>query len=422
MVFKRKSEGGSNASALFTVCSSFSRNGKYFGVLLLALLVIQNTSAVLLARYTRTKYDYNVNHMLLVAEIIKLATSIFLEGLTFVKVEDEETMPITHSPAGSAQGKKLCCLLSRLSALCQSFKIHIFDNPKDALKLTIPAGLYLLQNTLVYISISLVPVPLFTVTQQTKLVTTALLSVILLKRTYDKTQWYSILALCVGAAICILSHHKPGSEESEESSSSTASSLFGLLLIVLSNFCGSIAGVYFELVIKGKESSTSQLLPSIWMRNIQLATFSICILCVKILSDSKEESRPFFYDFTPLLWIQITIFAWGGLLVAGVIKYTDSVQKGLAAGLSVISASALSMEIEGSAVSLDFIVGSILAIGGIFFFANPKLEVGRIPCPSAKSLSIKKIFGAMIFVIPFFFFMKDYGLLEDIKPHFTPVQ
>ena len=76
---------------------------------------------------------------------------------------------------------------------------------------------------------------------------------------------------------------------------------------------------------------------------------------------------------------------------------------------------------SGASVSLSY-NGSILAIGGIFFFANPKLEVGKIPCPSAKSLSIKKIFGAMIFVIPFFFFMKDYGLLEDIKPHFTPVQ
>jgi hypothetical protein len=102
MFRKDNSEGGSSASALFTVCSSFS-SGQYFGTALLCLLVIQNTSAVLLARHTRLKYNYNVDHMLLISEIMKLVTSIVLEALTFVKVEDEEKNPMT-------EGNNLVCV------------------------------------------------------------------------------------------------------------------------------------------------------------------------------------------------------------------------------------------------------------------------------------------------------------------------
>jgi len=295
-------EGGSSASALFTVCSSFS-SGQYFGTALLCLLVIQNTSAVLLARHTRLEYNYNVDHMLLISEIMKLVTSIVLEALTFVKVEDEETIPMTEGNNDGTRSKRFS-MCNRGCALLQSFRTHIWDNPRDALKLTVPAGLYLLQNSLVYYSISLVPVPLFQITQQTKLVTTAFLSVLVLKRSYDRTQWYSILSLCVGAAICILSHASDKSsgenvdDPADADNINAASSLFGLLLIILSNLSSSVAGVYFEVVIKGKEGTASKILPSIWMRNIQLAIFTICIISAKLLSSDRPPfstiSRPFY--------------------------------------------------------------------------------------------------------------------------------
>jgi UDP-sugar transporter A1/2/3 len=419
-------EGGSSASALFTVCSSFS-SGQYFGTALLCLLVIQNTSAVLLARHTRLEYNYNVDHMLLISEIMKLVTSIVLEALTFVKVEDEETIPMTEGNNDGTRSKRFS-MCNRGCALLQSFRTHIWDNPRDALKLTVPAGLYLLQNSLVYYSISLVPVPLFQITQQTKLVTTAFLSVLVLKRSYDRTQWYSILSLCVGAAICILSHASDKSsgenvdDPADADNINAASSLFGLLLIILSNLSSSVAGVYFEVVIKGKEGTASKILPSIWMRNIQLAIFTICIISAKLLS--SDDETPFFYDFTPLLWIQISIFAFGGLLVASVIKYTDSVQKGLAAGLSVITSSALSMVIESSGgMSLNFILGSALAIGGCFFFANSNVDLGQIPCPSrVKRPSVKKVLGAMIVVIPLISMLNEYDMLKEVRVKFSYVE
>ena len=40
-----------------------------------------------------------------------------------------------------------------------------------------------------------------------------------------------------------------------------------------------------------------------------------------------EANEGFFHHFSVILWVQITLFASGGLLVAAVIKHTDCVQK-----------------------------------------------------------------------------------------------
>eukprot|EP00586_Coscinodiscus_wailesii_P019662 CAMPEP_0172510032 /NCGR_PEP_ID=MMETSP1066-20121228/225614_1 /TAXON_ID=671091 /ORGANISM="Coscinodiscus wailesii, Strain CCMP2513" /LENGTH=194 /DNA_ID=CAMNT_0013288825 /DNA_START=260 /DNA_END=841 /DNA_ORIENTATION=+ len=194
---------------------------------------------------------------------MKLVASIILEALTFQKIpqtEKNQEETATEAETGTTWGH--VCRWG--DNFIQSCRVHLLENPKDALKLTVPAGLYLIQNSLVYYSISLVPVPLFQITQQTKLVTTTILSVIFLKRSYNCVQWCSVLSLCMGAAICILSSTGESASDDSDSdkdtngnandaspalNSSTSSSLFGLLLIVLSNFISSIAGVYFEMVI-----------------------------------------------------------------------------------------------------------------------------------------------------------------------------
>ena len=316
-------------------------NGKYFGAALLCLLLIQNTSAVLLARYTRTKYNYSVNHMLLVAEVMKLVASIFLEALTFQKIPQIEKNLEEISTGRTETGTetettwgRVCRWRDKFNFI-QSFRVHLLENPKDALKLTVPAGLYLMQNSLVYYSISLVPVPLFQITQQTKLVTTAILSVVFLKRSYNCVQWCSVLSLCIGAAICILSMSSTDDSASADSDGdgdnhdtnaspaltlSASSSLFGLLLIVLSNLSSSISGVYFEVLIKGNgtnkngrneqnDAKIKNAPPSIWMRNMQLAFFTICIITLKLFisHNGDEDKTTFFYDFTPLLWVQVRL-------------------------------------------------------------------------------------------------------------------
>jgi hypothetical protein len=475
---------------------------------LLGLLIIQNTVAALIARHVSADYNYDVVRLLFIAENLKLVLSMLLESFTLHK-NSLSSPSISPSPS------------SPYNLLCQSVYKHIWLKPLDALKLSIPALLYLLQSIFSFAAIKMIPVPLFLIIQQTKLVKTTLLSIFMLKRSYSLIQWLSIASLCIGSSLSFLSvsnqqktnHHYLEIEMNQEieehdgmarrlimsvveSSSALNTNLMGIFLILASNFCSSLAGVYFELVVKGvdknndkngdedldtvdnhsddeecniqmkslldgvdhddkenlvngtnvnvkqnnndgklqksqnhhlrkssrmineqqldinsnkaKESKVDEIVEtcsmkqqtsdiisdqaSIWMRNIQLSFFQICILAADILTNSVDESErtPIFGEFNLAMWIQIILFAFGGILVAAVIQKADNVQKGICMGLSVILTSALSILMDSSkslSITFQFVMGSFLAIGGCFFFANPTL----IDIMTKKQLLLDKV-------------------------------
>jgi len=364
--------------------------------LLLILLVIQNTSTTILARFTRKKYNYDTDQMLFMAEIFKFVASIMLE-LIDVSI---------------ANGKG-----PHFLGLFQSFQVHIWHNPLDALKLTIPSGLFYLQNSLIYFAISIIPVPLFQITQQTKLVTTALLSLIFLQRKYSTCQWLSIVALCVGSGICVISSSCASRSKSAPGDDvKLSNAVYGLLLMLASNLSSSVASVYFEVVVKRTAAS-------IWMRNVQLSFFSLCIIAARLVMGKDEDATSFFYDFTPIVWIQISTFAFGGLLVASVIKCTDSVRKGLATGLSVISSSAISLVIEPDAcnIGVEFISGAAMAVCGCFFFANPVVIAFTTRRKIITSSIVLVSFYWFLYQVSFYWFLYQDVHMVDIQPFLNKI-
>lgn len=68
------------------------------------------------------------------------------------------------------------CVLEQLATgrLLRSIKLNIIDTPLDTLKTLNSALFYLLQNSLLYIALSNLSAPLFQVTYQSKLLSTAL--------------------------------------------------------------------------------------------------------------------------------------------------------------------------------------------------------------------------------------------------------
>jgi UDP-sugar transporter A1/2/3 len=340
-------------------------------MMLLGVLVFQNTFTVLLARYTRTVYVYEISHMLVSAEAIKFLLSFLLEQYTTGNV-------------------------------LKSLKEHNYETPYNAAMLSVPALLYFCSNTLVYVAISNLAVPLFQIVSQTKLATTAILSVLLLKRSYSWTQWGSILALCAGVTVCILGQQMANKEDIGDEAHVAVSSvsIYGLTTLAISNICGSLAGVYFEKVIKKiPAADDSAAPPSLWMRNMQLAFFTILINTVQEIIAAKSGNH-FFDGFAPLVWLQICFFAVGGLLVASVVKYTDSVQKGLATGVSVILSSVLSSLTEhtNDAFTLPFAVGSTLAIGGCFCFSNAEAASGCLRRVVSKRRTVMLVIGAVLVI------------------------
>ncbi len=255
--------------------------------------------------------------------------------------------------------------------LLRSVKLNIIDTPFDTLKTLIPALLYLLQNSLLYIALSNLSAPLFQVTYQSKLLTTALVSVIMLDRRYTFIQWVCLTALGVGVAIVVLGEQAKGSSTS--SSGLEQNMMKGLLAVLVACFSSAFAGVYFEVVLKKPAGGT---IVSLWMRNFQLAFFSAVIAAFQILYENHkltaaaETVKPILFGFDFWVWILVALQAGGGLLIAAIIKYADNVLKGLATGVAVAVSTFCSMILFGTPLTLQFAFGATIILMSVYWFSN----------------------------------------------------
>ena len=259
----------------------------------------------------------------------------------------------------------------------RSIQENILDAPLDALKIAVPALLYLIQNSLLYVAISNLAAPLFQVTYQGKLVTTAIVSVIMLQRRYAVKQWICLVALSFGVAVVVLVEKKEDDKPEEEEDKGDQSLFLGLMCVTISCVCSALAGVYFEKVLKKTTTDTSGVAKapvSMWLRNVQLAFFSIVIAVVQGLSQggggTGQDPKPYLHGFSFWAWILVGLQAGGGLLVAAVIKYADNVLKGLATGVSVVVATSFSMVFFGVPLTSQFAVGATVILVSVYFFSN----------------------------------------------------
>lgn len=341
-----------------------------FKMILLVGMVLQNSATVLVGRYTRAgirpEDRYVINHLIVITEIGKLLLSCVFEYF-------------------NTNGE-----------LVQSIQHNVIDRPFDALKIMIPALLYLVQNTLLYIALENLTAPLFQVTYQTKLVTTAIVSVIMLNRKYSFQQWVCLVMLSVGVAIVVLDSKEGDKSKKEEEDTSGQSLLIGLVAVSVACMSSALAGVYFEKVIKTASNGEKQKKQvSVWMRNIQLAFFTIITALLqgmwsKEVGASEAASQHYFHGFTFWPWVLVFLQAGGGLLVAAVIKYADNVLKGLATGVSVCFATGVSTVLFGTPVTGQFALGALTILVSVYFFSNPVHVKEKTNSPNEMSTSDSK--------------------------------
>mmetsp|Transcript_15172 Transcript_15172/g.28526 ORF Transcript_15172/g.28526 Transcript_15172/m.28526 type:complete len:377 (-) Transcript_15172:401-1531(-) len=346
-IYKKKNHLVVSAATMF---SNLKTNSSSFRLLLLALMVLQNSSVVLIGRYTRDSQSaaelYVVNHLILVCEVMKFFFSCILE----------------HQYTNGQ--------------LVKSMKENIIDVPLDALKIIIPSLLYLLQNTLLYVALSNLSAPLFQVTYQSKLLTTAIVSVLMLQRRYSPKQWVCLTALGIGVAIVVLGAQEDKPKTTSDADKPEQNLITGLVAVTIACFSSALAGVYFEKVLKKPTSDGVQTKApvSLWMRNIQMAFFSVCIALFNNYTsygmNDTDKQKPFLHGFSSWVWILALLQAGGGLLVAAVIKYADNVLKGLATGVSVVTSTACSMVLFGTPLTVQFLTGAIIILSSVFFFSN----------------------------------------------------
>lgn len=80
-------------------------------------------------------------------------------------------------------------------------KEFIGEKPLESAKVLVPAVIYTIQTNLLYIAVSNLDAPTFQVTYQAKILTTAMVSVPLLGRKFEKKQWCAMGFLMLGVIL-----------------------------------------------------------------------------------------------------------------------------------------------------------------------------------------------------------------------------
>ncbi|KAK9514678.1 hypothetical protein VZT92_025374 [Zoarces viviparus] len=332
--------------------SEVHRRLKYIS---LAVLVVQNASLILSIRYVRTLPGdrFFTTSAVVMAEVLKVVTCLFI------------------------------ILLQR--------KFHVKDTVyflvdsivfqyKDTLKLAVPSLIYTLQNNLQYVAISNLPAATFQVSYQLKILTTALFSVMMLRKTLSRVQWVSLLLLFAGVAVVQL--QQEGKKEASVSGDSHQNYSVGLVAVVISCLSSGFAGVYFEKILKGSSAS-------VWMRNVQLGIFGTALGALGLWwnDGAAVAERGVLFGYTGTVWCVIFNQAFGGLLVAVVVKYADNILKGFATSFSIIVSTVMSVYLFGFQVDLLFTVGAGLVIGAVYMYSLPKATVASSSSLSSSSSS-----------------------------------
>lgn len=251
----------------------------------------------------------------------------------------------------------------------------------DCWKLSIPAILYVVQNSLQFVAISNLPVATFQVTYQMKILTTAAFSVVMLRRRLTSTKWFSLFFLAIGVAIVQIqtstSAHAPAPTNIPVGSAHDSAPLYmhimsplkGFGAVTAACFTSGLAGVYFEMVLKNSKAD-------LWVRNVQLSLFSLLPALLPILcTSSPPNSRGFFLDlfknFGGWAWATVSIQVFGGLVTAIVIKYSDNILKGFATSLSIILSFLASVILFNFRLTPSFIVGSSTVLVATWMYNQP---------------------------------------------------
>ncbi|CAN9515303.1 unnamed protein product [Ophioblennius macclurei] len=347
--------GGSRSSAGEERATNRSQNdaNKKLKYISLAVLVVQNASLILSIRYVRTLPGdrFFTTSAVVMAEVLKVATCLFIILL-----------------------QKRFSVKETLSFLLDSIVFQY----SDTLKMAVPSLIYTLQNNLQYIAISNLPAATFQVTYQLKILTTALFSVLMLRKSLSRVQWVSLLLLFAGVAVVQV--QQEANKEASGRDSSQQNYLAGLLAVVISCLSSGFAGVYFEKILKGSAAS-------VWVRNVQLGIFGMALGMLGLWwnDGAAVAERGILFGYTSMVWCVICNQAFGGLLVAVVVKYADNILKGFATSFSIVVSTVMSVYLFAFHVDLLFTAGAGLVIGAVYMYSLPRAAGGPLFLASSTS-------------------------------------
>jgi UDP-sugar transporter A1/2/3 len=384
----------------------------------LILLTFQNSALNLIMHYSRIMpssgdHRYFTSTAVLLNEVIKLALS-----LTLAIHETSKTL----APSTPA------------TVLFEQIYNSVFS--VDGWQLAIPATFYTLQNMLQYNAVSNLDAVHVQVLYQLKILITALLSVVLLRRSLSVKRWASLIILTFGVSIVSLpssdsvadslffhsltdhffprSMHELGQlaevlpdphlsrriddldEFSAEPHLMRRSASYqgiaddlpqadplmnysvGIASVLVAAVVSSLAGVYFEKILK---ESTTQA--NVWIRNVQLSLYSLVaafFMGVVWQDGAGIREHGFFEGYNWVVWSLILLQAVGGLIASIVIRDVGNIVKNFATSISIVISFLISRWMFGFEATPMFLLGISLVLLATYLYNGGDRKIYR-PAP-----------------------------------------
>jgi solute carrier family 35 (UDP-sugar transporter), member A1/2/3 len=291
---------------------------------------VQTTIDVLLIKFTQTRgLIYHPNVLLLVVELIKFTFS---------------------------------CLMITLNQNIQLLIAEIQRYPMSNLRYSVPALLYSAQNYLIFIAVRRLNVPTFQITYQLRILYTAFFAHIMIGKTHTRRQLCALMMLTAGV---ILLH-------SEAITTFVKFDIIGIITTLIAALLSSFAGVYIEKIMKDK-SNTDKFTGMI-IRQWQLGLFTIPINIASLWIVGGVHN-PFENFDNKYIWCIIICSSIGGILVATMICYADSIIKCFATSVSIIICGFASLWIDNRYnPSIQLVIGGFVVLFALFLytFSDPK--------------------------------------------------
>ncbi|CAI5707844.1 unnamed protein product [Peronospora effusa] len=314
------------------------------------MLVLQNTALSIVSKYSRatTGPKYRPGFVVLLVEILKFV---------------------------------LCCLVllefkhGNVKASIHTLQIEVFADKKGLSKMIVLAFLYALQNMFALVAYDYVDVATYQIVYQLKIITTAMFMSVLLHRHFSIVQWYAMLALMAGVAICSYSRLPSGSNHTVEASSSKR--FIGICIMIGLAINSGLAAAYFERVMKAhKPVTTQQTLDPLWTRNLQLSAVSVGVAALDLVRNMGEVwTHGFFYGFHPAVFAVIFLQAVGGLTIAAVVRYSDNIVKNFGTSFSLIFSCVISNYMFDQTTTLSFYFGVLMVVSSVFVYGDSRFAI-----------------------------------------------
>jgi len=254
------------------------------------------------------------------------------------------------------------------------------------IRVMVPAGIYNCQQMLEFVALSRLEAPVFSIIVQTKLLTTALFSIVILRKRLKRPQVIALVLLMVGVILAQMKEGKATNllSPAGDSSGAAVGVMATLAIATLSGF----AAVYTEMVLKrGKMVAHKEGQDMLAYMQIHMALASLLIIGVfaigKDLGDIAEKGLWYGFDLAAVM--SVVSSALGGLIVAAVLKFADSVLKGYATALSVILTGLLSVVCFGTQLDLHFVLAMVTVICSIFLYSDKGPEQIKVSAPGGQS-------------------------------------